>query len=88
MVESVLTYPRVIGEFETIKKLLKGFSIARFGDGEFKMAAGKGYRREAAGDPERAKAEVHRRHSDDGPSRLEVRKLDAASRPVLRNGVA
>jgi hypothetical protein len=48
MVESVLTYPRVVGEFETIKKVLKGYSIARFGDGEFKMAAGKGYRREEA----------------------------------------
>lgn len=41
-------WPRVIGEFETIRKLKKGFSISRFGDGEFKMAYGNGYRREDA----------------------------------------
>lgn len=41
-------YPGVIGEFETVAKLKDGFSIARFGDGEFKMADGEGYRREKA----------------------------------------
>jgi hypothetical protein len=48
VVANSLRYPVAIGEFETVHKLLDGFSIARFGDGEFKMADGKGYRREAA----------------------------------------
>ena len=43
---SVGTYPRVRGEFETIAKLQAGYSIARFGDGELKMAHGNGYRRQ------------------------------------------
>jgi hypothetical protein len=42
----VTEWPRVIGEFETIKKVLKGFSLARSADGEAKLAFGKGYRRE------------------------------------------
>jgi hypothetical protein len=41
-------YPKVIGEFDTVRKLKEGFSIARYGDGEFKMADGEGYRREKA----------------------------------------
>jgi hypothetical protein len=48
MVEGAVSYPKVFGEFATIRKLLDGFSIARFGDGEFKMADGQGYRREEA----------------------------------------
>lgn len=43
-----MTYPKVIGEFDTVRKILDGFSISRFGDGEFKMADGVGYRREEA----------------------------------------
>ncbi len=39
-------YPKVVGEFETIRKICKGFSIARFGDGELKVLDGKGYTRE------------------------------------------
>lgn len=40
------TYPEVYGELETIKKINKGFSIARWGDGEFGVSRGKGYTRE------------------------------------------
>lgn len=43
---SVDKYPKVRDEFETLKKLQEGFSIARFGDGELKLATGKGYIRE------------------------------------------
>lgn len=32
-------YPNVIGEFDTLAMVLDGRSIARYGDGEFKMAA-------------------------------------------------
>jgi hypothetical protein len=39
-------YPRVIGESATVRKLLKGYSIARFGDGELKILDGQGYSRE------------------------------------------
>lgn len=39
-------YPDVIGEHATIAKLLEGFSIARFGDGEIKIVLGAGYSRE------------------------------------------
>lgn len=46
MEESPLIYPAVAGEFETIDKLLKGFSLARFGDGELKIIHGAGYSRE------------------------------------------
>lgn len=41
-----MTYPQVIGEFETIAAILTGKSIARFGDGELKLMDGKGYLRE------------------------------------------
>lgn len=41
-----MNYPQVLGEFETIEAVLAGKSIARFGDGEFKLADGKGYFRE------------------------------------------
>ena len=36
-------WPKVVGEFETVKKIRKGFSIARWGDGEFKIMDGKAY---------------------------------------------
>lgn len=39
-------YPKVIGEFDTIRMLQAGYSISRFGDGEFKMIDGAGYVRE------------------------------------------
>jgi hypothetical protein len=42
----VYEYPSVIGEVETIAKIKEGFSIARFGDGEFGAMNGKGYTRE------------------------------------------
>jgi hypothetical protein len=42
-----VTYPRVLSEFDTVRRLLKGLSIARFGDGELKILGGKGYSREA-----------------------------------------
>jgi hypothetical protein len=41
-----MTYPRVHGEFETVKKILKGFSIARYGDGEIKVMERHVYTRE------------------------------------------
>lgn len=37
-----LTYPRVHDEEDTLRMVLGGRSIARFGDGEFKIAAGHG----------------------------------------------
>jgi len=39
-------YPQVVNEFATIDAVLAGKSIARFGDGEFKLADFTGYRRE------------------------------------------
>lgn len=39
-------WPKVHDEFETLAKLKEGFSIARLGDGEFKMMDGAGYVRE------------------------------------------
>jgi len=41
-------YPQVIGEFQTVEELLRGKSLARFGDGEFKLIDGKAYLREPA----------------------------------------
>lgn len=41
-----MTYPRVLGEFETMRKVAEGYSLARFGDGELKMVYGMGYSRE------------------------------------------
>jgi hypothetical protein len=41
-----MSWPAVHNEFETLAKLKQGFSIARFGDGEFKMMDGAGYVRE------------------------------------------
>lgn len=43
-----MTYPPIKGEFATIAKLIEGgYSLARFGDGELKMAYGAGYVRQA-----------------------------------------
>lgn len=41
-----MIYPEVAGEYETLEKIKQGFSIARFGDGEFKVMEGHGYARE------------------------------------------
>lgn len=41
-----MSYPAVFNEMETIAKLQEGYSISRFGDGEFKMIDGAGYVRE------------------------------------------
>ena len=41
-----MNYPTVVSEFETIKKVLKGYSLARAGDGEAKIMTGEGYSRE------------------------------------------
>lgn len=41
-----MSYPKVIGEMDTIRMLQAGYSISRFGDGEFKMIDGAGYVRE------------------------------------------
>lgn len=41
-----MSYPKVHGELETLAKLHEGYSIARIGDGEFKMIDGAGYVRE------------------------------------------
>lgn len=47
MDETPLTsWPVVLDEFETIKKVGKGYNIARFGDGELKMIHGSGYVRQ------------------------------------------
>jgi hypothetical protein len=43
-----MKYPEVVGEFATVDELLRGSSIARFGDGEFKLIVGQGYVREPA----------------------------------------
>ena len=42
----VIEYPPVAGEFETVRKLYKGRSIARFGDGEVKVMERHVYTRE------------------------------------------
>lgn len=43
-----MNYPEVVGEVDTIAELQRGSSIARFGDGEFKLIVGEGYVREPA----------------------------------------
>lgn len=40
------SYPDMVNEMDTVLALQKGNSIARLGDGEFKMIAGQGYVRE------------------------------------------
>lgn len=43
-----MSWPEVLGEFDTIRELLRGRSLARNGDGECKIAHGSGYSREPA----------------------------------------
>lgn len=44
----VVQYPKVHGEYETLAKIKEGFSIARCGDGEFKVMEGGAQVREKA----------------------------------------
>ncbi len=46
-----MTYPPVLGEFETVKKISEGFSISRSGDGETKVMEGKAIAREPVPNP-------------------------------------
>jgi hypothetical protein len=41
-------YPHVLGEMETLDLVLSGRSLARYGDGEFKMADGNGIKSQEA----------------------------------------
>lgn len=50
-----MSYPAVAGEFETVRKLCKGFSIARYGDGEVKVMSKHVYTRELVPVPELAR---------------------------------
>src|SRR5688572_18587024 len=43
---TALSYPKCAGEYETIRAVSKGRSLARLGDGEIKIAFGHGYSRE------------------------------------------
>lgn len=46
-----MIYPRVLGEVATLQRVLEGASLARYGDGEFKMAArGAGIKSQEAHD--------------------------------------
>lgn len=58
-------YPRVLNEFDTLAAVVSGRSIARYGDGEFKMCYGAGIKSQA-GDPElsRRLAEILRDSGD------------------------
>jgi hypothetical protein len=48
MTEKTLPWPQVLDEFATVKELATGKSIARFGDGEFKLIGGGAQVREPA----------------------------------------
>lgn len=41
-------YPSVVGEMQTLDRVLAGASLARYGDGEFKMCAGAGIKSQEA----------------------------------------
>lgn len=43
-----MSWPKVLGEFETVDRLLAGWSLQRHGDGELKVLHGAGYSREPA----------------------------------------
>lgn len=43
-----MSYPQVIGEAETLQRVLDGASLARYGDGELKMADGAGIKSQTA----------------------------------------
>jgi Glycosyltransferase GT-D fold len=42
-------YPTVLDEFQTMQRVRDGASLARYGDGEAKLAAGAGYSRQKGG---------------------------------------
>lgn len=42
-----MRYPHVLGELETLQRVVSGASIARYGDGEFKMCDGGGIKSQA-----------------------------------------
>lgn len=44
----MIDYPRVLSEHETLQRVLAGRSLARYGDGEFKMCRGSGIKSQAA----------------------------------------
>lgn len=46
MTPPLSAWPAVLGELETMRRVAAGASIARFGDGEFKIIYGSGYVRE------------------------------------------
>lgn len=46
-----MKYPSVLGELETLKLVASGRSIARYGDGELKLASGAGGIKSQIGDP-------------------------------------
>lgn len=54
-VKEELMYPKVAGEYETWRKIHKGYSIARFGDGEVKLMDKHVYTRELTPVPELAR---------------------------------
>lgn len=60
-----MQYPPVVGEFETVRKIAKGFSISRFGDGEVKLMEKHIYTRELK--PVPALAKEMRSIVDNGP---------------------
>ena len=71
---SLKDWPEVIGEFETVKKIKKGFSIARFGDGEIALLDdGKSLRR--------------MRWEADEPLREELRQIIANPHPKCLIGI-
>ena len=50
-----MSYPPVLGELETVRKLANGFSISRWGDGEIKVMEGKAIAREPVPNPAMAR---------------------------------
>lgn len=44
----MMRYPRVLSERETLDRVLAGVSLARYGDGEFKLIAGGGIKSQVA----------------------------------------
>jgi hypothetical protein len=79
-------YPRVAGEFATVSRLLKGSSIARFGDGELKILDGKGYCREPANEKLSAEMRALVEKPNDGCV-IGIPTMDPAGPKYERTGV-